>query len=349
MKTTFISTSYISAATRSSLMKVQAELAEAQKEMTTGRLADVGKALGFQTGQSISLRQEHARLTTITETNSIVSTRLEASQASLKTLVSSAESFVGQLLASSIDGANASVLKTQAASGLDGFIDTTNTSLNNAYLFAGVNTDAKPITDYYETPAPANKAAVDAAFLAHFGFTQSDPNVANITAADMTNFLDTTFAAVFDDPAWTTNWSSASDQNVRNRISTNELIETSVNANDQAFRKMAMAYTMIADLGLEGLGDAAYETVVNRAVSVSNEAIYDFSGLQAKLGVAQQRTTDASERMSIQLDILATQVTTLEGVDRNEAAVRVYELLTQMESSYALTARIMGLSILNEI
>jgi flagellar hook-associated protein 3 FlgL len=349
MKTTFISTSYISSATRSSLMKVQAELAEAQKEVTTGRLADVGKTLGFKTGQTISLRQEHTRLTTIVETNSIVSTRLEASQASLQAVVASAETFVGQLLASSIDGANASVLKTQAASGLDAFIDTTNTSMNNAYLFSGVNSDAKPLTDYYETPAPANKAAVDAAFFAHFGFTQADPNVANITAADMENFLDTTFAAVFDDPAWTTNWSSASTQNVRNRISTNELIETSVNANDQAFRKLAMSYTMVADLGLEGLGAATYETLVNRAVSVSNEAIYDFSGLQAKLGVAQQRTSEASDRMSIQVDVLATQVSSLEGVDRNEAAVRVYELLTQMESSYALTARIMGLSILNEI
>ena len=47
MKTTFISTSAISAATRSSLMKVQQELADAQKEMTTKRFADVGQGPRF--------------------------------------------------------------------------------------------------------------------------------------------------------------------------------------------------------------------------------------------------------------------------------------------------------------
>jgi flagellar hook-associated protein 3 FlgL len=51
--------------------------------------------------------------------------------------------------------------------------------------------------------------------------------------------------------------------------------------------------------------------------------------------------------MSIQVDILATQVVALESIDPNEAATRVTQLLTQVETSYALTARIMGLSILN--
>ena len=51
MKTTFISTSSISAATRQSLMRVQQELADSLKEMNTGRLADVGKTLGYRTGE----------------------------------------------------------------------------------------------------------------------------------------------------------------------------------------------------------------------------------------------------------------------------------------------------------
>jgi len=86
MKTSYISTSSLSAATRLSLSKTQAKLAEAQKEVTTGRLADVGASLGYKTGQTLSLRQEHARLTTIVDTNSVVSTRLTATQAALKSL-----------------------------------------------------------------------------------------------------------------------------------------------------------------------------------------------------------------------------------------------------------------------
>lgn len=347
MKTTFISTSAISAATRSSLMRVQQELAEAQKEMTTSRLADVGKSLGFRTSQAISLRQEHSRLTTIIETNTTVSTRLKATQSTLQNLVDNAQDFVGQLLGSRIGGANALGVQTEAESRLEGFLDTVNTSFGDGYLFAGVNSDVKPITEYFGIPTPASRQGVADAFLADFGITQSDPAVQNISAADMQTFLDTTFADLFNDPSWSADWSSASSQNMRNRISTSELIETSTNANEAAFRKLAKAYTMVADLGVENLSQPAFEAVVDQAIRDVNEAIQDLSELQSKLGVAQQRVSDASERMSLQLDIMTTQVNSLEAVDPNEAATRVSALLTQIETSYALTARIMGLSILD--
>jgi flagellar hook-associated protein 3 FlgL len=347
MKTTFISTSSISAATRSSLAKVQQQLAEAQQEMSSGRLADVGKTLGFRTGQTISLRQEQTRLTTIIQTNTTVSSRLDASQAALKNLVSTAQTFVDQVLASRNDESNASVMQEVAKSSLETFIDTLNTSFGGAYLFSGVNTDVKPIADYYTTPTSASQLGVANEFLLAFGITQSDPAVPNISAAAMQTFLDTPFSNLFADPSWITDWSSASNQNVRNRISTNELIETSVNVNEDAFRQLAKAYTMVADLGVENLNRNAFETVMNQALSDASEAIQKISDLQSNLGVAQQRVTDASDRMTVQMDIMAKHVVSLEAVDPNEAATRVNDLLNQVETSYALTARIMGLSILN--
>lgn len=346
MKTTFISTSAISAATRSSLMKVQQELAEAQKEMTTSRFADVGKSLGFRTGQTISLRQEHSRLTTIIETNTTVSTRLKATQSTLQNLVSNAEDFVGQLLGSRIGGANALGVQTEAQSRLEGFLDTMNTSSGNGYLFSGVNSDVKPLAEYFDNPAPASRQGVADAFLAEFGITQSDPAAQNISAADMQTFLDTTFADLFNDPSWSTDWSSASSQNMRSRISTSELIETSTNAGEAAFRKLAKAYTMVADLGVANLSQPAFEAVIDQALLDVGKAIQELSDLQSSLGVAQQRVGDASERMSLQIDILTTQVNSLEAVDPYEAATRVTQLMTQIETSYALTARIMNLSIL---
>jgi flagellar hook-associated protein 3 FlgL len=347
MKTTFISTNAISAATRSSLMKVQLELAEAQKEMTTGRHADVGKSLGYRTSQTISLRQEHARLNTMIETNTVVSTRLEVTQSTLQNMVDNAQEFVGQLLASRNDGADAAIIKGQAESGLDTLTNSVNASYGESYLFAGVNTDIKPLADYFTTPASASSLGVENAFLTAFGITQSDPGVSAITATDMQTFLDTGFADLFDDPSWTTDWSSASNQNVRNRISTNELIETSANANESAIRKLAQAYTMVADLGVTDLNKETFDTVLNQAIAIASEAIQEMGEVQSRLGFAQQRVADASEQMSIQVDTLTTHVNSLEAVDPNEAATRVSSLLTQIESSYALTSRLMNLSILN--
>lgn len=347
MKTTFISTSAISAATRSSLMKVQLELAEAQEEMTSGRYADVGRTLGYRTSQTISLRQEHARLKTIIETNTVVSTRLEVSQSTLQSIVDNAQEFVGQLLASRNDGADASIIQGQAESGLDTLTNSANAAYGESYLFAGVNTDVQPMADYFSTPASASSVSVANEFLTAFGITQADPGTVAITATDMQTFLDTAFGDLFDDPSWTTDWSAASNQNVRNRISTNELIETSANANESAFRKLAEAYTMVADLGVAGLNKQTLDTVLNQAIAVASEAIQEFGEVQSRLGFAQQRVADASEQMSIQVDILTTHVNTLEGVDPNEAATRVSSLLTQIEASYALTSRLMNLSILN--
>ena len=56
MKSTFVSTAAVSQAMRYSLMRAQSELTKAQKEVSTGRFADIGLALGSRTGQSVSLR-----------------------------------------------------------------------------------------------------------------------------------------------------------------------------------------------------------------------------------------------------------------------------------------------------
>jgi flagellar hook-associated protein 3 FlgL len=346
MKTTLISTSSMTAATRQSLMKTQVKLAEAQKEVTTGRHADVGATLGYKTGQSLSLRQDHARLKTIVDTNSVVSTRLSSTQASLKLLSDDAQLFVSQLIGARNTASGPTVVQNQAKAALTTFTNAVNTALDGAYLFAGINADVKPITAYFATPTAANRQAVADAFFASFGTTAGDPANESISAASMQAFLDGAFAGLFADPDWTTNWSAASDQNVRSRISTSELIETSTNANTAGVRKLAMAYAMVADLGIENLNQAAYQAVVDTATRIAGEAVQDLANEQSRLGTAQERVKNANDRMSIQIDILTNHIGLLEGVDPFEASTRVAALMTQVETAYAMTARIQNLSLL---
>lgn len=346
MKTGFISTSSISAATRQSIIDTQTKLAQAQKEVTTGRHADMGASLGYKVGQTISLRQDHARLTTMIDTNAVVSTRLSTTQAALKAISEDAQLFVGQLIGARNSDTGPAVVQAQAKAALTSFISALNTALDGAHLFAGINADVKPITDYYANPTAPNRQAVADAFFANFATTTSDPAIESITAADMQSFLDGDFADLFEDPAWSTDWSSASSQNVKNRISTSELIETSTNANDIAIRKLAKAFTMVADLGLENLNKSACTAVVDTATRLVGEAVQDMAREQARLGTAQERIATANERMSIQIDIMTTHINLLETVDPYEASTRVATLLTQVETAYAMTARIQNLSLL---
>lgn len=346
MKASYISTSAMSAATRLSIMKTQEKLAEAQKEVTTGRHADVGASLGYKTGQTISLRQDHARLKTMIDTNSVVSTRLSSTQAALKSLSEDAQLFVGQLIGARGTETGPAVVQAQAKAALTSLTNALNTALDGAHLFAGINADVKPITDYYATPTAPNRQAVADAFFANFATTTSDPAIENIDAVDMQAFLDGDFADLFEDPAWTTDWSAASDQNVKSRISTSELIETSTNANNVAIRKIAKAYAMVADLGIDKLNTRAYEAVVDTATRLVGEAVQDMAKEQARLGTAQERIASANGRMSIQIDIMTTHINLLETVDPYEASTRVATLLTQVETAYAMTARIQNLTLL---
>jgi flagellar hook-associated protein 3 FlgL len=347
MTSTFIATSAVSGAIRSSLMKLQVKLAEAQKEVVTGRHADVGLSLGYRTGHTISLRQEHARLQSLTDTNSLVSSRLDASQAALDALAKGAQAFLSQLVAARNSDTGPAVIKGQAQSALAALADTLNTTFNGASLFAGINTDVRPITAYSTNPPSANAQAVASAFATAFGISQSDPAVANIVPAAMQSFLDGPFSGLFDPAAWSSTWSTASDQNVKSRISTSELVETSVNANDVAFRKLASAYTMLADLGTDKLNQGAYQAIVDTATHTIGEAIQGTTGLQARLGTAQERVKHANERMSIEIDIMDKHIGILEGVDPYEASNRLAGLTTQVETAYAITARIQKLSLLN--
>lgn len=347
MKTTFISTKAITDATRLSMLKMQSKLIDAQKELASGRLADVGQSLGYKAGTTVSLRQEHTRLTTMRDTNGEVSARLDITQASLTNLVAGAQDFISQLIGSRHSDSGPSVIQEQAKNDLKSVIGVLNNSFNGSYLFSGINADVKPIADYYQTPAGSAQTSVANAFLSAFGVAQSAPATVSITPTDMQTFLDGAFANLFDAPAWSADWSSASDQNVRSRVSTYELLESGTNANEEAFRKLVGAYTMVADLGVESLNQGTFQTVVDTAVKMAGEAIQGLAKQQSGLGTVEERVKKANERMSIQIDILSAHIGTLEGVDPYEASTRVSTLMTQIETAYALTARLQKLSLVN--
>lgn len=349
MKTSSISTLAIIHATRESRVNLQAKLIEAQKESSTGRYADVGMTLGYLTQRTVSLRQDHARLQTFRDTNVVASARLELTQTTLDGVAEAAEAFLSTLMAARAAPSSASVAITDAKNKLTSFTAALNTTVNGTHIFSGVNTDVKPITTYFDTPASPAQTAMANAFTAEFGMAQSAAGVENITGAQMEAFLDGAFADLFDSANWTTTWSSASDQNITSRISTNERIETSTNANAEPFRALAQAYTMIADIGLEELDSEAYLAVINKAIEVVGQATADLTQLRAGLGTSQERIAAANDRIDIQKSLLNEHIVQLENVDPYEATVKVNSLLTQIETAYALTARLQNLSLLNHI
>lgn len=347
MKTTNVSSLSVTDAMRQSILRAQLELIRAQKEVATGRLADIGLSLGGGTSQSVALRQQFDRLSAIADTNGLIASRLDSTQGALKSLGELAQSFLSAMVGARNAATGQAVARSEAQNALTTFISALNTASGGEFLFAGINTDIKPIADYFDSPPSAGKSAVDAAFLGQFGMNQSDPAVSAVSGADMANFLDTSFSALFDHTQWTSSWSSASDRAINSRIELKRTVDTSVSANAEPFRKLAMAFTMVADLGTGNLNQGAFEAVIDKAVSLAGQAMQGLGIAQADMGVAQRSVAQAKERITLQLTMISGSINKREAVDPYEAATRVNSIMTQLETSYALTGRIGQLSLLD--
>lgn len=343
MKVSFVSSSALSQAMRYSMARMQAEMVKAQKELSTGRVADVGLALGGRAGQTVSLARDVERLNGLIDTNSLAASRLSSTQAGLTNIHDSAQTLFATLTANLSSASAREVIRIDGKSTLEQLTGILNTSLKGEYIFAGTNTDIRPIADYQAAGSPA-KAAFDAAFVTQFGFGPSDPAAAGLSAADMNAFM-TSLEPQFLGAGWEANWSSATDDAIVTRIALNETARTSVSANLGGVRKLAMASTMISELLGTEIGGAASDAVITRATELVSEALAEIADAKAATGITEQRVSEATERLRMQVDIFERSVLDLEGVDPYEASTRVSALLGQIELSYSLTARIQELSL----
>ena len=349
MKTTLVSTPALFQASRFDLIRMQAELAVRQKELASGRHDDQGLALGAQLSRAVSLRSDHDRLQLVRDTNQLLLGRLETSQNAMASMLLRAEDFMSTMIKLRDGDLTADITVVSGQSALSGIIGDINAAQDGQYLFAGINSAVAPLEDYFGPPPGAGKLAVDAAFLGHFGFSKNDPAVAGISAADMQAFLDGPFAAVFDAAGWVANFSSASDSDLRQRIAPGDEVDAGTNANEDAFRKMAKAFVMAADLGADVLTPVVRNVVLDAAIVTAGEAIGDLVAVRSQMGVDQERVARRNDGIELQMAHLNAQVVQLEGVDAFETATRVNLLITQIETSYALTARISQLSLTNRL
>ncbi len=340
----YISSYSISTALRQSILSEQTGLAQAQQEVSTGVYADVGLALGADAGQDIDLRSQESQLQTFTTTNNLAATNLSSIQNVLTDFQTTAKNMLTNLVGvSSQNGAGPS-LQAQAQSALQDLISGLNTDASGDYLFAGTNSSVAPIIDY-NAAGSKNQTAVNSAFSSFFGFSQTDPGVANITASQMQSFLGGQFSSLFQGTNWTTDWSSASDTPTTSEISPSQTVDTSVSANNPAFQDLAQAYTMLANVGTQNLSNSALQTVVTNAEDLLNTGLTALTNVQAGVGIAQNDITSANNQMSVQMNVLNTQIGNLEGVNPYDASTEVTNLQTQIETSYELTSQLSQLSL----
>lgn len=348
MKTSFVSSYATQTSMRLIVKQSQAEIQQLQTEVVTGRHADIGVALGGQTSNAVRLHRDFEQFSTIQDTNSLVENRLSSAQAALEQSSTSAQDLLETLIIAkdATDEGLRNVAVLEITDSLRAFTDAGNLTANGEHLFAGIDTDTKPLVDYFE-PGNAAKTAFDNAFLTYFGFTQSSAATSTITATQMTDFLDNTVEPMFTGTDWTTNWSSASDTNITSRIAREELVQTSVNANGDGFRNVAFAATISLEMMNIGLGEEAQSVLVDKAIDVAGRGVSAVDDDRTRLGISQARLVKANNLLQVQADLTKIHVSEMEEVDIYEASTRVNALMAQIETSYSITSRLQQLNLID--
>lgn len=348
MQSSYISTLSWTTASLNAIPRLQGEIKKANTELATGRFDDVGLTLGVRTSLSVDLRTEKNSLQGLVEGNSLVDAMTIRSQSALGAMTTTSNDFLKNLLSGQATAGTAPQLETEARASLASFSAALNSTDGTRYVFGGVNSSVTPMKDY----ATSASAAVNAAYAAKFGLNpanpQGDPKVNSITAAQMQDFLDHEFADIFNNNAsWSANFSSASDEVITKQISPTERATVSVSANDQAMRKLSMAFTMVGYLGVQNMNSNALQAVMDTARTAVTVGVTGLTAAAAAIGVTQTRVKAATTQMQGTLDVVTSRISTLEGVDTAEAKTRLDALTNQLNMSYSTTSTLMKLSILN--
>ena len=345
MAANFVSSQFLANSLVLPVMQAQSSLATAMTEESTGQYANLGLELGEQSGYELSLKEQVGLLQTLTANNSLVSTGLSTAQSALSAISSSAQTTLNDLTTWT-PGANSDAsLHNIGQSALQSLIASTNATSGDHYVFGGINSAVAPMADYYSTPASAAKTAVDNAFQTAFGVLPSDPAAANISASAIQSFLSGPFAALFQDPSWSSDWSSASSANTSAEIAPGQTVATSTNANQPGFQDLAQAYAMLSEFGGSELSGAAEQAVATASSSLVSRGINSMTDVQAELGSTQSAVTNANGSMSSQLAILEQEIGSLDDVNANTTAVQINSLTNQIQMAYELTSRLQELNL----
>lgn len=340
MTTSYISSINIWNSPRTGLNRLQTELATANTEIASGRYADVGLALGTRAGTGLSLRQQSAEVAALRDGNGVASLRLKTTQSALAQMQASADKLLATIVGMPEAQRTGSVesggsLLTPLVSGL-------NMTLAGQYLFGGENSEVAPLD---QGTLDTLRQHLQTEFHANFGYAPGDPAAANESPAKMQAFFDTYLDADFTDAAWA-NTSKASGA-ISSRIALNETTPTSASADARPFAQLAMSYIIASDFKLSSFSSDAQAVANQKVMNLLGAASSGLVAIQADLGRSQDRITQANDRLDAQKTLLVGEVNDLEAVDPAAAKTKVDALTTQIQMSYALTAQLRQLSLVN--
>ncbi|MFC4669504.1 flagellin [Seohaeicola nanhaiensis] len=345
-----ISTLQSSLARRRENARLTQGLARAEKETTTGLRADLFRDLGQRAAESVRLRNIVSRNEGFIASNKLLAGRMEVTSMAMSDIRKVAEGFLALAVSGSNPGsAISSELQANARIAIDQIIAQANTVYQGSHVFAGVDQDKTPMQGWERTNPSTGLSPQDVMSAIVASGPSSVADVAAIAAEVQSAFDGTHPNSGFNYEASFFNGTPQSaGQRVEARIGEGVTITHGIQANDDGFRQLMQGLSMLASTDISQIQDqATYSAYLDVAVQNISQGSQTLLGDQTRLGSTQGLVEETIERHESVIQVYSTRMLDLEGVDEYEAATRLNLLKSQLEASYAVTARLQSLSLLN--
>ena len=330
------------------------ELHKAEKELATGRHADTFAALGARASEAMDLRSRVSDAEGQIESNKFLENKLG--------LMSSTLGFVREstqdILESAITNRDATTesakfLQQTAKAAFDTIAGYLNTEYRGEALFAGVDSDKSAVNAWTKADGTTGLSPKDVLDTIAAG-GPIDAADAAAKLAEINNVFDSTatnpahdYEETFFNGTPLMNGATANPR-VTARISDDVTVTYGVQANDPAIRDVMKGLALLASVDASEISDPeAYTAWVGAAADALGSGLSGVLEMEASLGAMESQIATTIDRDQSRLDVLNTQLGNLESVDAYDAATRLNLLQTQIQASYAVTARLSQMSFLN--
>ena len=331
----------------SSVRSLQRSLMDAQKELSTGRKADLVAALRDRAAEDVDLRNALNDITEFKSTTELIASRMDTMQTALSGVRDMASQMRNTALTSR-DDVSRRYLQQAASTAIDRINSFMNAQIAGRTLFSGIETASAPLQE-------ANTVNGGTGFSPQQAVNQVIANLGPITdaasAIAVANGADGV-SAIFDDSNSdpnlrysTTFYNGASTGALTARLDRDYEIDYTVRADDPAMRELLQGLYMLASVPYGSVPEDAFIAWQDEAVSHINAGFQGVIDVSAELGYKQSVVNNAITQHEAAIVQINNEVATLEAADPFETALRLSQLQTQLEATFSLTARMSQLSL----
>lgn len=303
------------------------------RELSTGVKSDLPKSLGGDTRRLSSIEHRLRTLDSLQRNCHEIGGRLDAGQAAMAGMQAIASRTGTALLGTSMMTGTQSVttLLADARANLDAAVGLLNTEVAGEFVFAGSRATTRPVADTGQLLTEVAGAIG--------GLTDIDDVIAAVDAffdapAGGGGYIDELYLGGAEGPGAVA-------------VGPQRSVGSDLTAAAQPFRELLKGLTL-ASLAAEGIIGGSDGERLAAARAAGSRIVLAEGGLiqaQSAHGVLQEAVEQARSRNAAEISSLQIARTEVVGVDPYETAAALSEAQVQLESLYAVTARLAQLSL----